>query len=105
MSKHRDYTTYQHLGGGKGEGNATSPRAWCYMLKIISCIVNKKREDYYFNCQPFRDYFKCGRCGHGNILPRKKYKCRVCGAIVTEIRYAEEYPNLLKDRPLNVRFI
>lgn len=37
--------------------------------------------------------FKCGKCGRGNVLPKKLDRCRVCKATVSEVNdFDNRYP-------------
>ena len=73
---------------------------------MLNCFVEKGGESY--RCHLTERGFKCGKCLRGNIEWRRGSACKVCGAkvkSVPSIRRKHEYPNLLKGRPLNLRFI
>lgn len=51
---------------------------------ILRVVVEYKGRHYL--CMPTRNGFKCGKCLWGKIdLSVKKYRCKVCGAELSQI--------------------
>lgn len=47
---------------------------------IYHVVVIDQRDWTYHGCVEAKRGWRCGKCGRGLVLPKKREKCRVCGA-------------------------
>jgi Zn finger protein HypA/HybF involved in hydrogenase expression len=54
-------------------------------------VIVKSRDGFHECQQKSNLWFKCGRCGRGNVLASKGYKCLVCKAKVAQVIKDNEF--------------